>query len=416
MISSEIPSSLLSPEICSNIVHFVSTPPSSTSSRRHLRALCLTCKALQREAVPKLYEYLHFSDAQIAYQLCHTLVRYPALGAHVRSFAFSQSQDVATRSALVSGGRGRMVIGQGFWAALHGALGTMRNLEHLVLFDPSYANSWVLNGLGNTEDVEGEDELAGRKVTEAKLRFAWDEHVLHFFQRQRRLAVAQLQSPECDPVHTTVVGSEQRDGTPMRDVALSAGSLPSLGIFDASLEAVLGAVRANAPLLNVQAFVEYSSLMSPAMDDDSVDLYDGLEEDMKTFAKVGKTLKSINLLELPEDATGRIVNVLAKVCPDLLYLGLLRLPVVHREEFTCGLMSFRSLRYIQVDISAWLPHPNTSAQRVLAAELKMFRPTIRHVVFWYHTTRFSWHYNQERWHYQIDNNQHPHTDQSWGMV
>ena len=67
---------------------------------------------------------------------------------------------------------------------------------------------------------------------------------------------------------------------------------------------------------------------------EGVDPYEGLEEDLRVFVKVGKILKSLNLIDVPEEMVGKVVSVLAAVCPGLVYLGLLPLPVLNVSFFS----------------------------------------------------------------------------------
>jgi len=253
--------------------------------------------------------------------------------------------------------------------------------------------------------------MAGRKVVEVKLRFRWDEHVIQFLERQKKLAVVQVQPPEYGLLHPAAVAALTGDRTG-RKINLTHGSLPLLRVFDGTLEAALDVARVGAPLTNLQAVVERDSTDAA----EGVDPYEGLEEDLRGFMKLRKSLKSLNLCDVPEDLVGDIINVLAVACPELVYLGLLPLPVLQREMFTKGLLSFHFLRLVHLDISKWTPHPNVTAQRALAAELIIFCPTIRQIVFWYHSTRYKWQYNQEKWYSQVDNRQHPQGDQTWSLV
>ena len=368
----------------------------------------------------------------------------PALGTHVRSFCFSQVNDGL---ALVGagarglghghghgpGGSGRLVLGHAFWVAVHSALGTMKGLEYLVLYDASFANSWVLDAVGaegGGAEEEEEKGLSGCGVIETKLRFRWDEHVVKFLERQKKLAMVQVQAPEYGVAMQQSLHHSQGRLGGLLELPLATGSLPVLRIFDGTLGAGLEVVRAGAPVTNLQVVVNREAMDAG----DEVDSCEGLEEDVRMFAKVGKTLKSLNLIDVPEEMVGKVVSVLAAVCPGLVYLGLLPLPVLNvsfffviihvlllsyifqRQQLTYALMSLRSLRHVHLDISKWLPHPHTGAQRALAAEMKVYCPSIRHVSFWYHSTRFRWHYSQEQWNPQVDNHQHPQLDQTWSLI
>lgn len=78
-------------------------------------------------------------------------------------------------------------------------------------------------------------------------------------------------------------------------------------------------------------------------------------------------------------------------------------------------MYMHQLRSIHLEVSQWSPHPNLSGQRALAAEMRAFCPSLRHVTFWIQATRFRWHFVQE-WVSQVDLNQHPQFDPVWSSV
>jgi hypothetical protein len=78
-------------------------------------------------------------------------------------------------------------------------------------------------------------------------------------------------------------------------------------------------------------------------------------------------------------------------------------------------MHLHYLRSIQLDISRWTPHPGMSAQRAIAAELKIYCPTIKHVAFWIHSTRFRWHFAHD-WRSQADGHVHPQMDNMWSTA
>ena len=233
----------------------------------------------------------------------------------------------------LGGAGGRLVLGHAFWAAVHGALGTMKGLEYLVLYDTSFANSWVLNAVGGEgaggTDVEEEKGASGCEVIETKLRFRWDEHVVKFLEKQKKLAVVQVQAPEYGAgMQHSVHHSQGRLGGSL-ETPLAVGSLPVLRIFDGTLGAGLEVVRVGAPVTNLQVVVERDAMDAG----EGVDPYEGLEEDLRVFVKVGKILKSLNLIDVPEEMVGKVVSVLAAVCLGLVYLGLLPLPVLNVSFF-----------------------------------------------------------------------------------
>ncbi|KAK2465797.1 hypothetical protein APHAL10511_002341 [Amanita phalloides] len=77
--------------------------------------------------------------------------------------------------------RQSQLLPQSFWKALQDALGRMPNLEALHLSDNTFSNSWVLN-----------PERFSFQLSDAKLRFAWDDFTVSFLQSQRKLRILQI--------------------------------------------------------------------------------------------------------------------------------------------------------------------------------------------------------------------------------
>ncbi|KAK2465798.1 hypothetical protein APHAL10511_002342 [Amanita phalloides] len=108
------------------------------------------------------------------------------------------------------------------------------------------------------------------------------------------------------------------------------------------------------------------------------------------LALVHKTLRGLNILALPEDTSIRALNIIANSCPMLHHVGLLYLPIINRQKFYHALIQMHYVRTIELDIHRWQPLPNPSAQRALATEIRMYRPTVQLVVLWVGQTRIRW--------------------------
>jgi hypothetical protein len=69
--------------------------------------------------------------------------------------------------------------------------------------------------------------------------------------------------------------------------------------------------------------------------------------------------------------------------------------VSQRNGFHRRLARLGCLQQLEVDITHWKPPPNGPYQRALAMELRMFCPSLRHVVFWLNHHRFWWSLEEE---------------------
>ncbi|GLB45335.1 hypothetical protein LshimejAT787_2100950 [Lyophyllum shimeji] len=350
----------LSAEICARIVRSL-----GSVARRgpgDLAALCRTCKAFQREAEVRLYDALYLSDPARAHLACTTVSANERLALLVRTFCFT----VETRRPLT----------HSFWLVVKHALDQMHNLEHLVLYDSTFANGWVL-----------EPTQIRFQLRDAKLRFMWDAQLVAFLEGQRKL----------QSLHTF----DRLDDT--NRVPPAPGSLPLLRNFDGTL--MVGMQLLDSPLTHLQMMVDREMLPSLA----------GL---LPRLRSVHKTLRSLSLLDVPEDLVAETSAILASVCPNLVYLGLIPLPPIHRHDFYHSLLKMHSLRCIQLDVLAWSPHPNIHAQRAIAIEMRVYCPSIHHVVFWIGQTRFRWQFvdDAQEWHSHVDTHQYPQFDNMWSLA
>ena len=256
----------LSPELCGRIVQVAS------NRRQDLLALCLTCKAFQREAEIKLYTRLVFTEPDKVIKACNTLMKNERLAMCVRTFWFNQDT--------------RRNLGQPFWSALQAALIVMPNLENLLLCDNSYANSWILD-----------NPRIQFRLREAKLRLTWDAHLIRFLETQTSLRSLHLY----DPVEEVITG------------ALSPNAVPDLQAFDGSL--MIGIQFLPSSISHLQLIVDCDA-------DQFLDL-------LSRFGVVRKTLRALSLLDIPEEATLGALKIISEILPDLRYLGLVPYPITN---------------------------------------------------------------------------------------
>ena len=254
----------LSPELCGRIVYY--------SYREDLLALCLACKAFQREAEVRLYYHIQFTDTHQALLACNTLVHNDRLPLHVRTFCFRQDDRRAPGD-----------LGHRFWSAVQQALIAMSNLEVLVLCDASHSNGWVLS--------HPEIKFS---LKEAKLRLTWDAPLVKFLERQQALQTLHVYDPLEDIAHHII-----------------PGSLPNLKVFDGTL--MVGMQLIPSPLVYLQLMID--SDPAPAL------------AALPGFGALRKSLRSLNLLEVTEDLSLPILRCVSGVLPDLRHLGILHYPM-----------------------------------------------------------------------------------------
>ncbi|PFH53270.1 hypothetical protein AMATHDRAFT_55015 [Amanita thiersii Skay4041] len=338
------------PPLCSRIVYWASSRPADLAS------LCRTCKVFQQSAEAKLYQNLMFLDPTRAYLACRAVILQSRYGSYVRVFWFTQESR-----------RQPQHLSNTFWTALQDSLSRMPNLEILHLSDSTFNNSWILD-----------PSRLKFQLHEAKLRLPWDRHLVNFLQSQRKLRVLQIIDQMDDVVRLQIQPS----------------TLPFLQVFDGNLMIALQFLA--CPLTHLQIDVDMEAPQVLKL--------------LPRLALVQKTLRSLNILGLPDEVAIRALDFIAKSCPLLRHIGTFPYPIINRQRFYYILMHIHYLRTIELDIHRWQPLPSPAGQRALAAEIRMYRPTTQQVVFWVGQARIRWILQGEDWIQRIENNQYSHSN------
>ncbi|KAF8955852.1 hypothetical protein BDZ97DRAFT_2063373 [Flammula alnicola] len=350
----------LSPEICRKIASFLAGP-----ERRDLLALCLTCKAFQREAEPRIYTQLVFGDPQRTLGACNTIINNERLALLVRTFWFNLEPRCS-----------RVNLGRDFWLVVQKALIATANLEVLLICDNTFSNSWIFDA----------PEISFR-LREARLKFAWDASIVRFLETQQSLRMLHFYDAVDDVPHH-----------------MQPYALPDLKMFDGTL--MIGTQFLSSNISHLQLVVD--SEPGPAL------------TFLSLFGSLRKTLRAFSLLDVPEELTIRVLSILSQTLPDLRHIGLFPYPMTantQRHEFHKDLMTMHYLYSIELDLARWNPLPNSpSSQRSLAAELRTFCPSITVVIFWMGTTRIRWAYSNQQWQSRVETQQFPQLSETWRLV
>lgn len=259
---------VLPPEVCHRIVHW--------TRRRDLPALCLSSKSLQKTAETKLYETIMSSDINVIFRACESIVLQERLGPYVRSFYVYQIT------------RRTQELPRRFWQMVQKALSKMRCLDVLCIHDPAHSNTWVLS----------DSDTLPFQLREANFRLPWDEHLVRFLESQNKLTQFQL------------IGGLDEDAP-----RLKAGSMPELCTFDGKLALAM-------QLLTVPCHLRH--LRIPSDRDTNKNLLDFIPH----LASISRTLRSLNIIHVPEEMSVEAIKLISFVCPDLHYLGVIPLPMM----------------------------------------------------------------------------------------
>lgn len=345
----------LPPEVCHRIVHW--------TRRRDLPALCLSSKSLQKSAETKLYETIMSSDVSVIFRACESIVLQDRLGPYVHSFYVYQIT------------RRTQELPRCFWQMVQKALSKMRCLDVLCIHDPAHSNTWVLS----------DSDILQLQLREANFRLPWDEHLVRFLESQSKLTQFQF------------IGGLDEDAP-----RLKAGSLPNLCTFDGKLALAM-------QLLTVPCHLRH--LRIPSDRDTNKNLLDFIPH----LTSISRTLRSLNIIHVPEEMSVEAIKLISFMCPDLHYLGIIPLPMMfpHRSMIHDALWAMHHLRDLELDVTRWSPVPTGLLQRMLTTELHIFCPSIEHIIFRTGTNRTLWYFDGNEWNIHSENGQHQLIDRLW---
>ncbi|KAI6041427.1 hypothetical protein EDC04DRAFT_2565716 [Pisolithus marmoratus] len=343
-------------QVCERIVRW--------ARRSDLVSLCLTCKALQREAEVKLYEIIMSGNTQVVFRACQSIISRARLGPYVRALYIFQNN-----------GHCRSALPEDFWGVVQLALSTMRSLQCLVIHDPTYSNGWVLSDISHIPF----------QLQEARLFFYWDRNFVRFLESQNQLK----------SLH--IVDGPDNDSS----LKLEVGSLPELQVFDGILMAAEHIIAVTTSITHLQVALDTNS-----------------EADFLTFIpKLARltSLGTLSILHLPEYLAARAFPLIAATCCTLRHIGMIPLPLPgpNSNYFYRALLSMHQLRVLEVNTAAWTPQPTGIQQRILASEIRVYCPSIEYVCFWTGGGRTLWILDGNDWSYHSDNAHHLQLDALW---
>ncbi|KAG1720777.1 hypothetical protein EDB19DRAFT_1646904 [Suillus lakei] len=333
----------LPPEACHRIVHW--------TRRCDLTALCLTSKSLQKSAEIKLYEVIMSGDINVIFRACESVVSQERLGPYVRSFYLYQSAR-----------RTQTELPHRFWNMIQKALWKMRCLAVLYIDDPARANTWILNDIPKIPF----------QLREANFRLPWNRHIVKFLESQKKLRQFQIS------------GGMDADAPQFED-----GSLPDLCTFDGHLASATQLLSLSCSLRHLRVPLDRST---------NKQLLDFIPH----LAALSRTLRSLNIIHIPEELSVEAIKLISFVCPDLHYVGIIPLPTTFPHV------------NLEVDVSRWSPLPNTgSLQRMLATELHTYCPSIEHIILRTGSNRTLWYFDGNEWNVHSETGQHLLIDGLW---
>jgi len=303
--------------------------------------------------------------------VCQTIASCDRIALHVKTFwtLFNERRWNSSRNHL----------NPQFWDALHLALRKMHNLQVIAIGDPSCPSAWIFR-------------QCQFQLQEAELRMDWDADLVRFLDTQSQLQSLRITNPR--------LSSTELDRLP--PLALSQGALPSLRIFDGSLIAALEFV--SSPITHLQVSLGQ----------------DGTEDVghlLKQLAMFSRTLTSISVVDLPYSTSVGALDLFSLIFPHLRHIGIVPLPFSDRHKFHQILTRFSKVHTIELEVTGWVTRPAPAYQRIIAAEIRTYCPTVLFISFWFDYRRSLWSCDREdgRWHMTevSDAQRHPLLESLW---
>jgi len=261
--------------VCSRIANWI-----KPNDLRTLTSLCLTSKAFNHAAEPRLYHQLYFTDSLTAYHVCQTIASCDRIALHVKTFwtLFNERRWNSSRNHL----------NPQFWDVVHLALRKMHNLQVVAIGDPSCPSAWIFR-------------QCQFQLQEAEVRTDWDADLVRFLDTQPQIHSLRITNPR--------LSSTELDRLPL--LALPQGALPSLRIFDGSLIAALEFV--SSPITHLQVSL-------------GQDVAEDVGQLLKQLALFSGTLTSISIIDLSYSISVGAFDFFSLIFPHLRHIGIIPLP------------------------------------------------------------------------------------------
>jgi hypothetical protein len=206
----------------------------------------------------------------VAFEACRSIATAERLGPYVRQF-FVFQEDRRFRN---------VAFNLQFWQMVQVAMNQMCHLELLYIHDPSGQNTFILD-----------PALLNFQLHEVQIRMNWDENVVAFLTDQRMLE------------RLTVMRGPDNFEYP-----LGPDVLPDLKQFVGAITVAVQLLM--CPLTHLQVYVDEAT---------SVSLISFIPRLITTRA----TLRSLNLLHLPDTIALDALHLISTACPKLQYIGIL---------------------------------------------------------------------------------------------
>ncbi|TFK68824.1 hypothetical protein BDN72DRAFT_768746 [Pluteus cervinus] len=341
----------------------------NVGSRADIVTLCRVSKGFQNVAERALYNTLYVRHDQDTVALCHTLTNTPRLSVLVDALTIDLTNEVDS-SEDESDSHERVSLPEGYWDLVAGALQHTTQLHFFTIdvdnaFDSSTA--WILNN-------------CTFQLKNFHCGLDWDHHLVTFLNTQIELHDLYIIDYNDSRPETPTTSNVASSSMPSPSLTIDSHSLPNLSTLHCTFSEAAVALVPGRPITHLKTCFSRSKLE------------DKREEMATLFSKIGESTKPLLSLDIADSSytdsfSMELLNVTVntpKTTTHLRHLGTLVLPINGKERLKCYslLMRLPHLRCLEVEISDWDPAPSTlPGFRALASEMKLYRPTLIHVVF-----------------------------------
>ena len=296
---------MFSPSVIAQIV-------STIHNRRDLLNLALI-DDFHDAATARLYYHIALSSPTRAIQLCNSIVssasytvgehdpqhpqaklylRRKELAKYVRVFVFSQDWSRSASMFAMDAGLDPD-LGASFWSQIRSMLVLLPNLQILALVDATSNHSFIFD----------HPEEFSFRLSDLRIRFAWDERLAAFLKTQEAIKSLTIQEGSAKRL---LPGMRSVGGEPLAKV------VPGTGKNIISYEGPITIARdlSSSKLSNIQSIFPTAT-----------------PQHLHTLISRNRHLRSLTLYETPEERVEWVLELVAAAELPLVHLGVLAIPL-----------------------------------------------------------------------------------------
>ncbi|KAF5340788.1 hypothetical protein D9611_007297 [Ephemerocybe angulata] len=347
----------------------------NTGSRSDIAVLCRVSKTFRRVAERALYNTIYLRTPGESQAVSNTLATCARIASLVASLTISIVEEDETEDESDESYEDdyRDVLPEGFWEGMAVALQKATNLRSLTIHSQG-------TSIPASAEILRSTTFSLRKF---HCDFDWDNDLVQFLNAQTELQDLYIldfkQTLTTNPtIQTTTTISTPPP--PTSSMTLNASAMPNLMTLECTFSEAADHIVPHRPITHLKTCFSRTEMSEKRVEMD------------RLFTNISLSSKALRSLDIADSSYSEsfAMEILRKVVStevtrkDLRYLGTLVLPVEGQErlQFYGLLMKLPALKCLEVEVSAWVPPPtSTAAFRALASELRLYCLTVTSVVF-----------------------------------